>query len=82
MRKTSRASAFEYLEYFVSVKREMKKMNEYIEKFRERKFKRQGIGVVFSNCHDDKIASHAPILACGVRPRPSPLNGDDMPDVL
>ena len=82
MQKALRANAFEYLEYFESVKREMKKKNEYIGKFREIKFKRQGIGVVFSNCHDDKIALHAPILACGVRPRPSPLNGDDMPDVL
>ena len=60
----------------------MNRRNEFIEEFRERNFKRQDTGVAFSNCHDDKIASHAPILACGVRPRPSPLNGDDMPDVL
>ena len=66
----------------MSVKREMKRKNEYIGKFRERNLKRQGIGVAFSNSHDDKIALHAPILSCDVRPRPSPLNGDDMPDVL
>ena len=77
-----RPSAFEYLEYFVSVKRGIKRRNEYIGKFRERNFKRQGIGVTFSNRHDDRIALHAPILACGVRPRPSPLNGGDTPDVL
>ena len=60
----------------------MNRENEYIGDFRERNFKRQETSVTFSNCHDDKIASHAPILACGARPRPSPLNGDDMPDVL
>ena len=60
----------------------MNRNDEYIGRFRERNFKRQEIGFTFSNCHDDKIASHAPIIACGVRPRPSPLNGDDMLDVL
>ena len=82
MQKTSRARAFEYLEYLESIKREMKRRNEYIVEFRERNFKHQGISVAFSNCHDDKIASHAPIIADGVRPHLSPLNGDDMPDVL
>ena len=82
MQKTSRARAFEYLEYLESIKREMKRRNEYIVEFRERNLKRQGIGVAFSNRHDDKISLNAPILACGVRPRPSPLNGGDIPDVL
>ena len=82
MQKTSRASAFEYLEFFEGAQREMMRRNEYIVEFRERNFKRQGIGVAFSNRHDDKISLHAPILACGVRPRPSPLNGGDTPVVL
>ena len=60
----------------------MNRNDEYIGRFGERNFKRQEICVAFSNCHDDKITSHAPTLACGVRPHPSPLNGDDTPDVL
>ena len=73
---------FRILRIFVSVKREMKRKNEYMGEFRERNFKRQGIGVAFSNRHDDKSALHVPILACGLRPCPSPLNGGDTPAVL
>ena len=82
MHRAWRASSFEHLEYFESVKREKNRRNEYIGEFRERNFKRQDIGVAFSNRHDDKVSSHAPILACGFRRRPSPLNGDDMSDEL
>ena len=82
MQRAWSASSFEHLEYFESVKREKNRRNEYIGEVRERNFKRQDIGVAFSNCHDDKIASHTPILPCGVRPLSSPLNGGDTPDVL
>ena len=82
MQKVLRTSSFEYLENFVSIKRETKRRNKYIGEFRERNFKRQGIGIAFSNRHDDKISLYVPKLACGVRPHPSPLNGDDMSDVL
>ena len=48
----------------------------------EKEIRAPKIGVAFSNRNDSKKVHHALKLARGVRPRPSPLNGGDMPDVL
>ena len=41
MKKALRASAFEYIEKFVNIKREMRIKEDFIREFRERNTKRQ-----------------------------------------
>ena len=72
MQKALRASVFEYLENFVSVKREMRGI--FLYEMVEREIQAPKIGVAFSNRNDFKRVHHAPTLACGVRPRLSSLN--------